>query len=413
MTPAPIPPSVGLLPPAAAPARGSSDEPQGATDRRRDFSANGWKTPTNGFAAWISGWATDDRGPFAGSLRQATLRLGVTYWALVFVTSSILWGVVGVDPVESAFGKLALITLSALMTFAMTAVLFRLRSLSFLQKAALSFLLAGAAGPLYCLGDYAIYTICVYPEPPVFSLNDYGYTLVYGTSLFFGWACLFVALLYSFEVRDRERRLAAVREEALTSQMRALRYQISPHFLFNTLNSVAGLIEEGAATRAERMVLALSTFLRTTLTLDPMQDVRLADELALQEEYLEIERERFSDRMTLTLDLDEGVGEVLVPSLILQPLVENALKHGVGATTGRVAIAITARRSAERLLLTIENDMPDANERQGRRPVGTGIGLRNVSERIAARFQDNGSLTFGPVGPRRYRAALDLPWRLA
>lgn len=366
--------------------------------------------PTGGLAARA---AWQDSDPFGGSLRRATFRLGATYWALVFVTSSILWGVVGVDPVESALGKLALITLSALMTFAMTAVLFALRGLSFLQKGALCFLLAGVAGPLYCLGDFAIYIVCVYPEPAKFSLNDFGYTLVYGTSLFFGWACLFVALLYSFEVRDRERRLAAAREEALTSQMRALRYQVSPHFLFNTLNSVAGLIEEGAATRAERMVLSLSTFLRTTLALDPMQDVRLADELALQEEYLEIERERFSDRMTLRLDLGEEAGEVLVPSLILQPLVENALKHGVGATSGMVEIVIAARRSGERLLLTIENDMPSEEERRARRPVGAGIGLRNVAERLWARFQEDGRLVCGPIGARRYRAAIDLPWRVA
>ncbi|MBN9548818.1 MAG: histidine kinase, partial [Alphaproteobacteria bacterium] len=223
--------------------------------------------------------------------------------------------------------------------------------------------------------------------------------------------CLFVALLYYFEVRDRERRLAAVREEALSAQMRALRYQVNPHFLFNTLNSIAGLIEEGSATRAERMVLSLSTFLRTTLSLDPMHDVPLADEISLQEEYLEIERERFSDRMAFSIDMPADVHGALVPSLILQPLIENAIKHGVGATAGKVEIALRAQRDADRLRVTIENDMPVGSN--GKKPDGMGVGLRNVAERLHARFQGDGLFWSGPIAPGRYRASIDLPWRLA
>lgn len=228
-------------------------------------------------------------------------------------------------------------------------------------------------------------------------------------AMFFGWSCLFLTLLYSFDVQDRERRLAAVREEALSAQMRALRYQVNPHFLFNTLNSIAGLIEEGSATRAERMVLSLSTFLRTTLTLDPFQDVPLSEELALQEEYLEIEHERFSDRLSFRIDMPDDASEALVPSLILQPLIENAIKHGVGATTAKVSISLSARRSADRLHLTIENEMPMEAGRP--KPAGTGVGLKNVAERLRARFQDEGHLVAGPAAPDLYRVMLDMPWR--
>lgn len=225
---------------------------------------------------------------------------------------------------------------------------------------------------------------------------------------FFGWACVFLTHLYNFDVRDRERRLAAVREEALSAQMRALRYQVNPHFLFNTLNSIAGLIEEGSATRAERMVLSLSTFLRTTLTLDPYHDVPLSEELTLQEEYLEIEYERFSDRMTFHIDIPEDVRQALVPSLILQPLIENAIKHGVGAMAGMVNISLVARREADRLRVIVENDMPMQNV--GPTPAGTGVGLKNVSERLRARFQGDGQFSAGPAAPGLYRATLDLPW---
>jgi len=355
--------------------------------------------------------AMDGSDDFRTSVRKATLRLGLVYWIAIFIVSSILWGIVGTNPIDSALGKLVHYSLSSLMTFGIAAILFRLHWLSLTWKAVLCFALSLAAAPIDYLIDFGIYTYCVWPQPPVFDWKDRGYGLSFATAQFSGWACLFLALLYSFEVRDRERRLAAVREEALTAQMRALRYQVNPHFLFNTLNSIAGLIEEGSATRAERMVLSLSTFLRTTLSLDPVHDVPLIDELSLQEEYLEIERERFSDRMAFTINMPEEVRDALVPSLILQPLIENAIKHGVGATAGKVEIALSARRKAGRLLVTVENDMPVTMDDRAK-PAGMGVGLRNVAERLRARFQEEGLFSSGPIAPGRYRASIDLPWRL-
>lgn len=196
----------------------------------------------------------------------------------------------------------------------------------------------------------------------------------------------------------------------LEAQMRALRYQLNPHFLFNTLNSVAGLIEEGATKRAENMVLSLSSFLRTTLSFDPMHEVMLADEMALQRAYLEIERERFLDRIRLEIDLPDDISTALVPSLILQPLVENAVKHGVGTVPGAVGVYIRASRKGGRLMLAVENDI--ATENTTGKP-GTGTGLRNVEDRLRARFQHDGRFTHGPIAGGRYRAMIDLPYRTA
>lgn len=356
--------------------------------------------------------ATEIDGPGDSSreFRRAALGLGFVYWAGVFVSSSILWGLAGTDPIESAPGKLAYAVLCSGVTTAIALVLVRATALSFAAKAALCFVLAHLAGPIGVAIDYGIYVVCVWPAPAVFSPKDAVLSLVDTTAGFFGWACLFMALLYSFEVRDRERRLAAVREEALAAQMRALRYQVNPHFLFNTLNSIAGLIEEGAAERSGRMVMSLSTFLRTTLAIDPLDDVPLADEIALQTGYLEIERERFSDRLRLGVDAPADLMGALVPSLILQPLVENAVKHGVGATAGAVEIALAARRAAGRLQLIVENDMPVG---RGDAPPGIGVGLRNVADRLAARFPGDAAFTAGPVAPGRWRAVVDLPWRAA
>ena len=352
-----------------------------------------------------------DAPDFAATVRRSALRLSLLYWSCMFIGDSILGTFIHIDPVASAPLKLVLFAAGALMTYAMSMLLFRLRGLPFTQKALLAFAMTAVSAPLLTAIDFFNYWICEYPTPVAFDSMYSGYMLIQCTSMLFGWCCLFMALLYHFEVRDREQRLAAVREEALTMQMRALRYQVNPHFLFNTLNSIAGLIEEGAAARAERMVMSLSTFMRTTLTLDPMHDVPLGDELALQAEYLEIERERFSDRMSFRMQLSDEVRGALVPSLILQPLIENAIKHGVGAAVGPVEIELKAERESDRLRVTLENDMPSTTVAQ--RPVGMGLGLLNVAERLRVRFQGESAFSSGPVAPGRYRVCIELPWKLA
>jgi len=354
----------------------------------------------------------DTNGMPVGALRSAVLQLSLIYWACMFVADTILGYFIGIDPVESAPLKLVLFGAGAAMTYVMSRILLRMWGTSFPGKALLAFLMTAVAAPLMTAVDFLNYMICEYPAPVQFDRTYSGYLLIECASMLFGWCCLFMALVYCFEVSDRERRLAAVREEALGAQMRALRYQVNPHFLFNTLNSIAGLIEEGASPQAERMVLSLSNFLRTTLSLDPLHDVPLAEEIALQKEYLDIERERFSDRMAFTIDMDEDAGDVLVPSLILQPLIENAIKHGVGASKEKVAISLRARREADRLKIAIENDIPAPSGGEWR-PVGTGLGLKNVADRLRARFARDGILRSGPVGDGRFRASVELPWRLA
>ena len=340
-----------------------------------------------------------------------TLKLAAVFWSFLVAVDSIIWGVAGVDPVASLGGKIALNGGGAILTIVITAVLYRLRRTGLLTKAVLAFLMATLASPLYAWWDLQIYRWHVAPRVVPFDIMQFGSAMAAASSVYFGWSCLFIALLYSFDVRDRERKLAAAREEALGAQMRALRYQINPHFLFNTLNSIAGLVEEGAAKRAERMVLSLSTFLRTTLELDPMNDVPLSEELALQEEYLAIEQERFPYRMTVAIDVADGVGDALVPSLILQPLVENAIKHGVGRSSEPVAIRIAAQAKGRSLSLIVENEL--AENYPSATPAGFGIGLRNVAERINARFGGEARFDAGPQDNGLYRAEIILPWRTA
>ncbi len=343
---------------------------------------------------------------------QAAFRLSIMYWICMFMADSVLGYFIKIDPIESAPLKLILFGASALMTYLMARILIHLRSLSFLQKALLCFLMTLVAAPIFTAIDFINYTICQYPKPVSFDPMYSGYTLIEGASMMFGWNCLFVSVLDNFEMVEHERQLAALREIALSSKMQALRYQVNPHFLFNTLNSIAGLIEEGATVRAQKMMLSLSTFLRTTLAIDPMRDVTIAEEVALQVEYLAIEQERFLDRLTFKIYLPEDLHNTLIPSLILQPLIENAIKHGVAQATTAVEIVLSVKQVADRIIIIIENDIPliESNKTNA---LGMGVGLKNVTERLQLRFQGNSKFASGVTQPGRYRATINLPSRIS
>lgn len=341
------------------------------------------------------------------AITATTVKLAALFWLCVFVTDSLLWGLAGVDPIKSALGKLITNSFGVGLTLIITALLFRLRQASIYVKVVVTFTFSILAAAILSGIDILVYIWFVRPVNWSFDTIVFGHTMISSTGMFFGWSCLYVALLYSFDVRDRERSLALAREEALSAQMRALRYQINPHFLFNTLNSAMGLVEEGATARAQRMMVSLSAFLRQTLELDPLKDVTLAAELELQEDYLEIERERFPDRMRFTIDVAEDALHALVPNLILQPLVENAVKHGVEPCTGEVGIRITAWRDGAKLGIRVENDLCSVDEAPSR--PGSRIGLRNVAERLSARFGAQSSFET-KLTPALFRAEIRLPW---
>jgi LytS/YehU family sensor histidine kinase len=207
---------------------------------------------------------------------------------------------------------------------------------------------------------------------------------------FAGWAALYLALCYAAEVGALERKNATYRAAAQAAELRALRYQVNPHFLFNTLNSLSALIMAGRRDAAERMIINLSSFFRASLVGDPSDDMRLVEEILLQRLYLEIEQVRFPDRLCLDIDLPDALRDALVPGLILQPLVENAVKYGVSRSRRPVTIGIRASERDGRLFLTVQDDGEPGSAGVVTDP-GTGLGLRNVADRIAARFDGDGA----------------------
>lgn len=224
-------------------------------------------------------------------------------------------------------------------------------------------------------------------------------------SFIVAWATLYLALSYASMVRAQERETARLRGAAQSAELRALRYQVNPHFLFNTLNSVSALVMAGRNKEAETMILNLSTFFRTSLSIAAIEDVRLDEEVALQRLYLALESVRFPDRLITEIVIPRELEDACVPAMILQPLIENAIKYGVAPARHRVALRIVASEHENDLRLVVEND----NGAPGVAPSGTGTGLRNVADRLAARYGSAGELIYGPRACGGFAATLHMP----
>jgi two-component system, LytTR family, sensor kinase len=207
--------------------------------------------------------------------------------------------------------------------------------------------------------------------------------------------------------RSRERDLLAARLAGVRLQL--LSMQLQPHFLFNTLNTIAELVHDDADV-ADRMIAALSDLLRQTLDLGSAQEIPLGDELRLLERYLEIQRARFGDRLQVTVAADGDARAAAVPVLLLQPLVENAIHHGLAEHVSAGRIEIGARRDGSRLAITVTDDGPGQaagtvrNER---------VGLGNTRQRLDALYGADHRFDFGNGRERGARVSIDIPFKAA
>jgi two-component sensor histidine kinase len=223
-------------------------------------------------------------------------------------------------------------------------------------------------------------------------------------------ACLgaYIGLSYAEEAREREVRLMRAEALAVDAQNRMLRQQINPHFLFNTLNALSTLVLQGRNKAAEQTILSLARFMRRSLQLETTSLVTLADEADAEAEYLSIEKVRFGDRLEVVWDISEEAGEAWVPSLILQPVVENAVKYGVSGTAHTVTITVRARVEDGMLLLAVRDD--GWGSLAGGAKGGLGVGLENVRQRLQALYGARGRVAWRAEAPRGFVVDLALPF---
>lgn len=226
--------------------------------------------------------------------------------------------------------------------------------------------------------------------------------------VFFMWAGYYFVQDHAFRIRRQAVELTRAQAAAHQAHIKMLRYQINPHFLFNTLNALSTLVLEQRNADAEQMILRLSRFMRHTIETDPAQLSRLDEEARMQLLYLEIEAARFGDRLRVECDVPHALADCLVPSLLLQPIVENCIKHAIGPSARGGLIRISASEHAGRLLLRVEDDGPGLRgdgERRG------AIGLRNTRERLETIYYDDATVKLEPRSEGGLRVAFSLPIR--
>jgi len=219
------------------------------------------------------------------------------------------------------------------------------------------------------------------------------------------WASLYLALGYARDVSEAERTASRYAQAAQDAELRSLRYQVNPHFLFNTLNSLSSLVIKGDKVKAEEMIQNLSTFYRTSLSSDPLEEVTLDEEVELQKQYLGIEMVRFPERLRTQFDIPQALADERVPALILQPLVENAIKYGVSRTTRPVTITISVKADDGWMTISVDDDGEDSPTTEH----GNGIGLANVRDRLEARYGDQAKLVSGKKREGGFKAAITVP----
>lgn len=273
--------------------------------------------------------------------------------------------------------------------------------------------LAGLGGAAVWLVDGALQFWAAHPRtlPSLAALASVRYNLVYFTLIFALQNAALALLSANAELARRERQLGEAMLAEQQARFAALQFQLNPHFLFNALNAIATLSAEARNAEAGAMIGRLSAFLRTTLSSAPDAPTTLEDELDAVQAYLDIEAIRFGDRLAISFDCAPGLSDARVPPLILQPLVENAIKHAVAPSTGPVVVEIGARREDGELVLWVE-DRAATCSTTGRTPrVGMGIGMANVAARLQALHGARGQLdaTRRDTG---FRAVVRLPFAI-
>jgi signal transduction histidine kinase len=282
-------------------------------------------------------------------------------------------------------------------------------------------LLAGLAATAAHLAFFAFWTLTAAPDPPDIAWGTFTVSLLGSEWLFVN---LFVfglllggqqAVRYARQARARELKASRLEAQLQAARFKALKMQLHPHFLFNTINAISTLVLKRDTERATAMLDRLSTFLRMALEERDAQTVPLARELAFADAYLSIERVRFSDRLSVETHVEEGVRSAEVPHLLLQPLVENAVRHGIAPLERPGTLRIAATRVGRRLRLTVEDDgvgLSDDANANGRPDAPSdedGLGLALTRDRLRAAYGDDFRFEIGPGEDGGVRAVVELP----
>ena len=232
-------------------------------------------------------------------------------------------------------------------------------------------------------------------------------------ALLAAWSAMYYGINYYLlleeEIDQRER----LENQASSAQLAMLRYQLNPHFLFNTLNSISTLVLLKQTDRANAMLGRLASFLRYTLVNEPEAQVTIEQEVETLKLYLDIEKMRFEERLRSRFDIDPRVAHARLPSLLLQPLVENAIKYAVTPQEEGAEIAVAARLNGERVQITVSDTGPGLNDATVRPSYSTGVGIANIRDRLAQAYGPDHRFDSGNAPGGGFVVTVEIPMVVA
>lgn len=304
---------------------------------------------------------------------------------------------------------LATIVIGVTMTIGLRYVYRMIRDIRLPFLIFITLLLCGSLGLLFSSIEAQLGPILLPGWVPVSGLAQFG-NAVFEATVLFAWSAIYFGYHYYVSLQEQKEQVLKATAMAHQAQLKMLRYQLNPHFLFNTLNAISTLVLEKSEEDANRMLTKLSSFLRYTLVNQPTQRITLEQELQALSLYLDIEKVRFQDRLVLDFNIDEQTKTALVPSLILQPLVENAIKYAIAPSIDGGTIKVCSEVVDGRLLLVLSDTGPgieDVNNIVSQS--GSGVGIANTKERLMQIYGDDHSVTLKNLEPQGLGIYIEIP----
>ncbi len=228
----------------------------------------------------------------------------------------------------------------------------------------------------------------------------------------FGWSALYFGINFYLIVEDQIDQMQHLENQASSAQLAMLRYQLNPHFLFNTLNSISTLVLLKQTERANAMLSRLSSFLRYTLANEPTAHVTVAQEVETLKLYLEIEKMRFEERLRPKFEIDQAAERARLPSLLLQPLVENAIKYAVSTQEDGAEICVHVRLAGDRVQIGVSDTGPGLQEGRTMPSLSTGVGLPNIRERLVQAYGPDHRFETRTAPAGGFSVDIEIPFQL-
>jgi sensor histidine kinase YesM len=269
----------------------------------------------------------------------------------------------------------------------------------------------GLATAIYAVLDAFTFSFIKMEEPGI-TLTLVAGTVFINFTVLAGWSALYFAINFYLIVEDQIDQMQLLENQASHAQLAMLRYQLNPHFLFNTLNSISTLVLLKQTERANIMLSRLSSFLRYTLANEPTAHVTLAQEVETLKLYLEIEKMRFDERLRPHFDIDPRASKARLPSLLLQPLVENAIKYAVSPQEEGADITVSARLTGDRVQIGVSDTGPGLIDAKPRPTLSTGVGLANIRERLAQAFGPDHRFETRTNPGKGFSVEIEIPFQL-